>query len=141
MQSLVDLKALLKRVIDTEVEPEEAGIKDMQVTFSCMPQISKRELQAEHYRMSHLAAAAKSLSLGSLEMTAKCCLQYIAVLGKAMHNHNFQPMVVSATDIAESALALIHEVENSPTFKKQLIPPQVLRMSHQALRLMKMMHK
>lgn len=42
MQSLVDLKALLKRVIDTEVEPEEAGIKDMQVTFSCMPQISKR---------------------------------------------------------------------------------------------------
>ena len=122
MQSLVDLKALLKRVIDTEVEPEEAGIKDMQVTFSCMPQISKRELQAEHYRMSHLAAAAKSLSLGSLEMTAKCCLQYIAVLGKAMHNHNFQPMVVSATDIAESALALIHEVENSPTFKKQLSP-------------------
>ena len=122
MQSLVDLKALLKRVIDTEVEPEEAGIKDMQVTFSCMPQISKRELQAEHYRMSHLAAAAKSLSLGSLEMTAKCCLQYIAVLGKAMHHHNFQPMVVSATDIAESALALIHEVENSPTFKKQLSP-------------------
>ena len=122
MQSLVDLKALLKRVIDTEVEPEAAGIRDMQVTFSRMPQISKRELQAEHYRMSHLAAAAKSLSLGGLEMTAKCCLQYISALGKAMHNHNFQPMVVSATDIAESALALIHEVENSPTFKKQLTP-------------------
>ena len=40
-----------------------------------------------------------------------------------MHNHNFQPnLVVSATDIAQSTLALIHKVENSPTFKNQLSP-------------------
>lgn len=107
-------------MVSGEEEPGDADITDMRLTFSSIPSLSKRELTAEHYRMSNLSATANSLGLGSLEMTAKKCLEYIGVLGKGKHNHIYQPMVVSATDIAESTLALIVEVENLPAFHKPL---------------------
>lgn len=62
-----------------------------------------RSLKVEHYRLSTFW---KGEQVG------------LHVLGKCFHNHDFSQILVSEKDIAETALSIIHEVENSPTFQK-----------------------
>ena len=115
MESLEALKEQLTKVIAGEIEPSDAGVDSEEVTFTAMPELSLRSLKAEHYRLSLVAAGAKSVGLGTLEQTAKLSLEYIAVLAKKFINQSLTPMVVSGEDVAETALALITEVEHSTT--------------------------
>ena len=79
MESLEALKEQLRKVIAGEIPPTDAGVDSEEVGFTSMPELSLRSLKAEHYRLSLLAADAKSVGLGTLEQTAKISLDYIAV--------------------------------------------------------------
>ena len=113
MKSLEELKAELRQVLSEEIKASEAGLGSELIRFSIMPDVSLRALKAEHYRLSLLAAAARSVELGTLEQTTKPCLDYISLLAKKFHNHQLTPALVSGVDIAEGALALIDEAEKS----------------------------
>ena len=76
MSSLDELIKKLGESVRGNVDPEELGFEDDTVTIDRMPNLSVRELQAEHYRCSQIQAATKQLGLGRLEKTNALCLSY-----------------------------------------------------------------
>ena len=118
MESLEELKAELRQVLSGEIEASEAGLGSELIRFNTMPDVSLRALKAEHYRLSLLAAVARNVELGTLDQTAKVCLDYISVLAKKFHNNQLSPALVSGIDIAEGTLALIDEAEKSNIIKR-----------------------
>ena len=122
MERLKKLQDTLRKVLNDEEDPSEIDLEDKTATFSVLPNLSKGGLQAEHYRLSLISVAAKSLGLGTLELTASTALSYLNVLCKKFHNHSLEMLEVSKDDIAETALALLHELEsNSILFRDDSI--------------------
>ena len=115
MERLKKLQDALRKVLNDEDDPSEIDLEDKTATFSVLPNLSKGGLQAEHYRLSLISVAAKSLGLGTLELTASTALSYLNVLCKKFHNHSLEMLEVSKDDIAETALALLHELESNST--------------------------
>ena len=73
-----------------------------------------RELNAEHFRLSHIAATASQMGLGTLEEPANKALGLLAVLAKKFHNVNLPSLTVPADDVAKNSLAIIQELQKAP---------------------------
>ena len=122
MERLKELQDAIRKVLNDETDPSEIDLEDKTATFPVLTNLSKRGLEAEHYRLSLISVAAKSLGLGTLEMTTTTALSYINVLYKKFYNQNLVMLEVSKEDIAETALALLHELETNSTLFKPLPP-------------------
>lgn len=92
MNSVQKLLNLLPKVKNNEAPPSAAGLNDRTNIYYALPKLVK--LRADHFTMSHMAAAANKLGMYSMEIICKTALAYITHIATTLHGEHLTPIAV-----------------------------------------------